>query len=381
MITYLPDYLGPCGIFSIAFSEDECTALIASGLNVIKISTPGDAPASVYTSVPVPANSTPTCTFTLPEAVYIKLSQLRSFDVVEIDEKNILRSLYQFESNSNALITGMACNSNCVMCPCSERSRMNQKPCRIDKLMEIIRYIPRNAPHITVTGGEPTLLRDGLFELMQYINENLPQTFIQYLTNGRAFADPVFGQNFSNLLTLKDRVAIPIHGHTAGLHDLITRSPGSFHQTMRGIKRLEASAAELEIRVVVSRLNFTEMIHISELIIDSFQRITCVNFMGMEMLGNAVKNAAAVWIDYKDAFSMLKPAIDLLVHAEIDVELYNFPLCCVERGYWGICTNSISDYKISYYKQCEQCKVRSICGGFFDSTGRYGHLSIIPVNA
>ena len=85
-------------------------------------------------------------------------------------------------------------------------------------------------------------------------------------------------------------------------------------------------------------------------------------------MGNAAKNKGSVWIDYREAFFKSKKAIQLLVRNGVDVKLYNFPLCAVEREYWGICMKSISGYKVKFGPECDLCNVKSLCGGVFAST-------------
>ena len=109
----------------------------------------------------------------------------------------------------------------------------------------------------------------------------------------------------------------------------------------------------------------------------NYKNIHSVNFVAMEMMGNAAINRVRVWIDYGDIFPRIKKAVDLLVRTGIDVKLYNFPLCMVDEGYWPIAAKSISEYKIQYPKDCESCTVKEICGGFFGSTL---HLMNPPVH-
>ena len=46
-------------------------------------------------------------------------------------------------------------------------------------------------------------------------------------------------------------VAIPIHGSTANIHDMITQSKGSFNQTKIGIKKLLKAGIHVELGTVV----------------------------------------------------------------------------------------------------------------------------------
>ena len=68
-----------------------------------------------------------------------------------------------------------------------------------------------------------------------------------------------------------------------------------------------------------------------------------MNFIAMEMMGCAAVHKDELWVDYPIVFKKMKSAIDCLISHGIDVQLYNFPLCAVERGYWHIAVKSITD--------------------------------------
>ena len=94
------------------------------------------------------------------------LDGLNEFDVVEFFADNNFRILYSSVSNDNALFITNKCNSNCIMCPCSEHFR--QKPCNetVEHLCKIAEYIPSDTRFLTITGGEPTLLFTDMFQLL-----------------------------------------------------------------------------------------------------------------------------------------------------------------------------------------------------------------------
>ena len=121
------------------------------------------------------------------------------------------------------------------------------------------------------------------------------------------------------------------------------------------------------------------MLETAEYIVHHFKGVFCVNFIAMEMMGNAVKNKNILWEDYSVLFQKAKRAIILLVQNGVDVQLYNFPLCTVEKGFWSIAVKSITDYKIRYMEACDSCRVKSICGGFFYSTKQLMCPKVYPV--
>ena len=65
--------------------------------------------------------------------------------------------------------------------------------------MILIRLQQREEVYLTITGGEPTLLGDNLFRLLSQLKLSLPKTELHILTNGRAFAWPLYAQQFASV--------------------------------------------------------------------------------------------------------------------------------------------------------------------------------------
>ena len=271
------------------------------------------------------------------------------------------------------------CNSNCVMCPMPEGARKKDNPGHYEELKAYIRELPDDVPYINVTGGEPTLAGREFLEIMHMLKVKFQHSGFQLLTNGRSVADEQFLNQIWKEMPDGIRFAIPVHCSREEIHDGITRAAGSFRQTVRGIENLLRRDAKVEIRIVVSALNVEYLRETADYIVKHFPGVFCVNFVAMEMMGNAAKNREMLWIDYREVFQKAKPAVELLVEHGIDVQLYNFPLCAVERSYWSLAVKSITDYKIRYMEACEECQVREICGGFFVSTQKVMRPEVYPV--
>lgn len=217
-----------------------------------------------------------------------------------------------------------------------------------------------------------------LLEVFRTAKRLCPCAELLLLTNGRAFAVAPYAQALGQLLTAQDQIAIPIHGSTGPLHDAITQVPGSWQQTMQGLHHLAKSPVRIEIRIVVSKQNLSDVDAIVDLVL-GLPRVTVVHFIGLEMCGNAIKNKDLIWVDYPQAAAACEAGIQKLMAAGIDVGLYNFPLCAVRHQDWTLCRNSISDYKIRYAPACASCSVQSICSGVFDSTLSTGCFHPRPI--
>ena len=307
------------------------------------------------------------------------LDGLNEFDVVEFYSDSSFHILYSSNSNDNALFITNKCNSNCIMCPCSEEFRQKPSNETVEHLCEIAEYIPSDVRFLTITGGEPTLLYTDMFKLLSTLKNHFEGTKFFFLTNGRSFSNYDFFNGFLENMPERFRFAIPLYGYDSTTHDHITQAKGSFLQTIDGLKNLISANCEIEIRIVVSKLNYKHMDKLALFIANELQGITCVHIMATEMMGAAARNRSEVWLEYADAFQSSKNAIKTLVKNGIDVELYNFPLCKVEKGYWPLCAKSITDYKIRYGESCDKCEVKSLCGGVFRSTLLLTKMKLEPV--
>jgi organic radical activating enzyme len=116
----------------------------------------------------------------------------------------------------------------------------------------------RGFSHITLTGGEVTIRPDFpdlvLFALAQGLT-------VVIQTNGRQLARPS-RRDFLRQVTDPDRVqfVIALHGPDEAIHDTVTRRPGSFQQTMRGIEALRQDGFRVCGKLVISRINLSGIV-------------------------------------------------------------------------------------------------------------------------
>ena len=279
------------------------------------------------------------------------------------------------ESSALVYVTNQ-CNSNCIMCPDSVKLRTRPNEVTMENLLEQIGEINPEAEHVDITGGEPTLLKEQLPELIEAVFRQAPDAEVLMLSNGRSFAAGGYTERFSAFAHRRLKIEIPIHGDCAELHDRIAGCPESFVQTRAGIHHLLEAGVEVGIRIVVSRMNYSRLNELIWLISREFPEIKYVNLMGMEVLGNAWKNREQVWIEFDEVKDSLQQAVEQCFACGIIPSLYNYPLCLFDRKYWYCYRNSISDYKIRYFEECEKCTEKSRCGGFFASTYRYTRYKV-----
>ena len=92
--------------------------------------------------------------------------------------------LFSPESNDNTLLVTEQCNNRCLMC-CQPPKKRDDFSFFEQKNEIIISSSPENIECIGITGGEPTLLGNRLFTLLEVLRQKYPNALIHILTNGR----------------------------------------------------------------------------------------------------------------------------------------------------------------------------------------------------
>lgn len=270
------------------------------------------------------------------------------------------------------------CNSNCIMCPYTSKWREKAEDTPFALLLRYIELMNPYAPYLCVTGGEPSLLKDEFIELLSHIKAHFSSCLLHILTNGRAFYYTDFFEMYRRVRPLKTLLGIPVYAHNRELHDTITLAPGSFEETTAGLDRLYTAGEHIELRIVLTALNVPYLLDLARFIHNRYPNVYMVSIMGLEMMGNAFINRKQVWINYDDVSERLSATVDYLVMSGIQTQIYNMPLCKVNRRHWALCQKSISSEKVAFYPECEQCGIRSTCGGFFFTTMHMPDIKITP---
>lgn len=306
-----------------------------------------------------------------------ELMDLHDGDVLVENNNGLLRLFSASEDETFIYVTNK-CNSNCIMCPSPQWERRNGSHLEVEDILESIRYYPDSINHVTITGGEPLLLKEDLFRIFNLLKIKKPQAGYLLLTNGRGFALKKYAQLLKDNAPKNTLVGIPLHSFDSQKHDYITGCSQSFVQTIAGIKNLLNYSCHVEIRIVVNKLNYKEIPQLMRFISKIRPKIDVVTIILMEMSGNAAVNRSDLWIPISESFSYIERGLCYLFDNEIDFRFYNFPLCVLPSQYWVIARKSISKEKICYLDKCEACNMKDECGGFFKSSRRYLENEIKP---
>ena len=280
--------------------------------------------------------------------------------------------------HDNTIFTGGVCNSNCIMCPYTEHFRLNSRLESLDTLNRYVDSMNPDSEYICITGGEPTMLRNDFLILLEHCRNHFHSALLHILTNGRTFACKDFLDDFRKARPYKTLLGIPLHADNSALHDYISQAEGSFDETLHGLDNLYRAGEHIELRIVTSKLNRENLPALARMIAKRYPYCSHVCLMGLEMMGNAMINRTKVWCSYDELWPFIREAAYILITNGVEAELYNYPLCIVDKSLHGIYRKSITPSKIEYMPKCVTCRRKHDCGGFFRTTKIMPDINVRP---
>jgi len=293
-----------------------------------------------------------------------QISHLKAGDVIVLHPRSgHVRTLFRPDSQHNALLVTERCNSFCLMCSQPPIDRDDSE--LVDINLEAMRLMDPPPNTLGITGGEPTLLGGDLFRLFAAFREELPETDIHMLTNGRRFAWPDFTEAFMEARPARLTVGIPVYADNAADHDYVVQARGAFDQTIQGLHQLARYGQFVEIRVVLHALTVPRLKHLAEYIYRNLPFAAHVAFMGLEITGFTRPNLNRLWADPFDYQRELEDAVEYLSVRGLNASIYNHQLSVLPKSMWRFARRSISDWKNIYLPVCAGCDLRVKCAGFF----------------
>lgn len=307
------------------------------------------------------------------------LNHLDNGDIVSIYPDGIIRTLFRVKSHNNSLFVTERCNSNCLMC--------SQPPKNRDDIMELfhvnkrlINLIPKDTQEIGITGGEPTLLGDLFPALLISLRDNLPNTDIHVLSNGRSFAWNEIVEKIARVNHERLVFGVPLYSDYYKTHDYVVQARDAFNQTITGLYNLARYNLRIEIRVVLHKLTIPRLVKLSKFITKNLPFVEHIALMGLEYTGYTPYNIDKLWIDPVNYQNELLESVEILNTHGFDVSIYNHQLCVIPEQLWEFNRKSISAWKNDYLEVCESCTEKQNCGGFFTSSLKKHSEFINPIH-
>ncbi|EOT9332933.1 His-Xaa-Ser system radical SAM maturase HxsC, partial [Escherichia coli] len=135
----------------------------------------------------------------------------------------------------------------------------------------------------------------------------------------------------------------------------------------------------IELRVIPTLANYTELDDIVEFAGRVFSNINQISLMGLEPIGWARKNWSTIFIDHSSYSEKIISAIDAAYRSGIPLTIFNYPLCYLPERARELAVQSISDWKNYYPKECDECTQKPSCAGYFSSSKGRFHQSPRPI--
>jgi MoaA/NifB/PqqE/SkfB family radical SAM enzyme len=244
------------------------------------------------------------------------------------------------------------CNNNCRHCWINlpQDSPAKENELSFDEILRIIDDARKlGCKKWLLSGGEP-MLRGDFPEILDFITRK--STAYNLNTNGTLITPPI-----ARLMKRKGRKMVSLYGASAGVHDHITRSPGSFDAAMRGFAYLREAGAGFIVQVVPMKDNhhqFKAMVHLA-LSLSPYWRVGA-NWLFLRADGNAVKNREILLqrLDPADVVKLMKA--DLLDDGvEGEAEAPGCRRSLEDRRLFAACLASRRDFHIDPYGRMSFC--------------------------
>jgi MoaA/NifB/PqqE/SkfB family radical SAM enzyme len=178
--------------------------------------------------------------------------------------------------------SGYGCNSACRFCDQSglRHAEADRDPAEI---LAELDSADMTGKTVVLAGGEITLRRELSDWIVRARERGASRVVVQ--TNGRMLAYPKMVRRLKKAGC--DVFAVALHGHRVELHDWLTRSEGSFEQTLKGLENLRAAKAVTIVNSMITRSNYRHMPELVQLA--SRYGVAAVRFVWPKREGDAIK--------------------------------------------------------------------------------------------
>jgi His-Xaa-Ser system radical SAM maturase HxsC len=305
------------------------------------------------------------------EAAYVSASGLFTVatddqdldgDIVLVEPRGgIATRIIRAASPHNSLLITERCDQLCVMCS------QPPKKTHVDRF-DIFRRACLLAPKghvIGVSGGEPTLYKQQLFDLVEHVLSERPDLGFHVLSNGQHFEQDDI-RRLRQVLYRNVSWGIPLYAADPARHDEIVGKQGAFARLEQSLHVLLRAGAGIELRTVVMRSTVGGLEELARHIVARLSFIASWSIMQLENTGFAKRRWGLLYFNHARDFGPISAALDVANVHDVRARLFNFPLCTVPPNYRHLAPPSISDWKRKYAAACSACSAVERCAGFFE---------------
>ena len=285
------------------------------------------------------------------------------------------------------------CNNKCDFCAQGHKRDMYADRTKARVYAELASAYKKGVRGVVFTGGEPTL-HSHIIDFVARAKK-LGYKTIQLQTNGRAFT-------YKNLLEkLKqagaNEIGPSLHGAKPATHDALTHAPGSFLQTITGIKNASQMGFNVITNSVITSLNYRELPELASILVSL--GASQYQFAFIHIVGTALENKKWIVPKKTDIMPYVKKGLDIGIRSGVPCFTEAIPFCLL-KGYETCAAEHMipdgpvadadkfienyGDYRRMEGKtkgpKCPECKYFEICEGpWREYPEIYGWKEFVPV--
>jgi MoaA/NifB/PqqE/SkfB family radical SAM enzyme len=279
------------------------------------------------------------------------------------------------------------CPNNCVFC--SEKDQLKKFQGQFIEERIIIdnlkKYSKDGFSHITFTGGEPSLHPD-IVSLTHLAKDLGYKTYIG--SNGGTFSSSKF---CGNIIPYLDEVCFSVHGHTAKLHNYLTKNGQSFSKLKKAFENIEKNDSGIFcfVNIVITKYNFYYVEKIIDFV-SQYKKVRQVLISNIAPEGNGLRNFKELSVPFNEIKRQVPNIIEVAKKKSLNVRFFGLPLCILDGYeiysndiYWSprltmekwmkggktIIKKTFS-HKPSrnriHAPKCNGCRKRGLCEGVFE---------------
>jgi len=281
------------------------------------------------------------------------------------------------------------CNQDCIFC--------NAPPdippgLPTEKTREtILQLLNDGVEKIILSGGEPTLRKD-LVDIIRFARENGAK-IVEIYTNAIRLDSPKYTRSLVEAGL--NGAFISLHHHDEIISDLLTRTPGTYSRTIKGIHTLHRCGVPITINIVVNSGNYRDLKAYTQFVIRRFPYIDAISFSFVMCGARAQKNPAMVPRMSK-ASPYLKEAYEICLKKKMNFANpgCGVPICFVPEYYeycfeYQMLKSQSSSLRLSMQRNetekmklpmCTECVFNEYCLGVWRGyLNVFGSDEIVPV--
>ena len=231
------------------------------------------------------------------------------------------------------------CNLRCSHCYQERKVIAELEQYEMENFVDHLVYVlkkQRMSGSISLTGGEPLILGDKLWNLIKYIKKSDLDIEISLLTNGTLITSEIADK----LASYKIYCQISFDGYDEKTHDNI-RGRGNFSKAIKGVKMLRKRDVPVSAHFVIMRQNINDiekMVYFC--IINGIRRLTFSRLVLMGQ-GHSLKKQMLSPIETKDVYKKIYD-LSKKVKDKLDVNTGRTLWCNIDNEIGGTCPAGFS---------------------------------------